>query len=254
MNKCGIYLLRNSVTNKVYVGQSIHIHTRFSEHKKSAKRGDKSHLYDALRKYGVAAFTCEVLEECPPELFDEREAHWMSIYDCRNPEKGYNLMPAGQNGRIMDANMRALLSEKSRGYKQTPEAIEKMRASASGRVHTSEAKAKISAANKGRAVSEQAAKKLSLALMERWATLTQEEKLEYAAKRSGWSQPEHVKRQVSERFKGIPKSDSQRAKMSAAAKNRDPEKDAARLAALSEANKRRWEKYRLQKQEAACCS
>jgi group I intron endonuclease len=253
MNQCGIYLLRNSLNGKVYVGQSVQIEIRFLQHKRSAKRGDKSHLYDAIRKYGDKAFTCEVLEECEPELFDEKESHWMLVHDCRNPERGYNFMPAGQNGRIMDAKMRAILSEKSRGYKQTPEAIEKIRIAATGKTHTPETKAKISAANKGRKVKLESSQATAKALAQRWANLTQEEKTEYANKRSGWKQSEQVRMQTGDRFRGVPKSADQRANMSAAAKSRDPERDAKRLAALAEANKRRWEKYRLQRQEAVCC-
>lgn len=254
MDKCGVYVLHNKVNGKVYVGQSIHINRRFSEHKKSAKRGDKSYLYASMRKYGQDAFSCEVAEECAPEILDEREGHWMAVYDCRNPEKGYNFMPHGQRGRVMNTEMRLLLSEKSRGYRHTPEAIEKMRVASTGRFCSEETKAKISAANKGRKVSEASAQKTGAALRERWDKMTPDEKIAYVEKRTGWSQPEHVREQVSERFKGVPKSEAQRAKMSAASKNRNPEGEAVRLEALRVANKLRWDTYRLKKQEALCSS
>jgi len=154
----GIYLIRNQINVKVYVGQSIHIWRRWYEHKKSAKRGDKSHLYehkksakrgdkshlyDAIRKYSVEAFTHELFEECQPELFDEREAYWMTHYDCRNPNKGYNLMPAGQRGRVMDDDCRERIASKLRGRKRDPEVVRRIAEKARGKKHSDETKQKF---------------------------------------------------------------------------------------------------------------
>ncbi len=139
----GIYLIRNQINVKVYVGQSIHIWRRWYEHKKSAKRGDKSHLYDAIRKYSVEAFTHELFEECQPELFDEREAYWMTHYDCRNPNKGYNLMPAGQRGRVMDDDCRERIASKLRGRKRDPEVVRRIAEKARGNKHSDETKQKF---------------------------------------------------------------------------------------------------------------
>lgn len=250
--ECGVYVLRNTANGKVYVGQSIHIHARICEHRIAARRGDKSHLYDAMRRYGADAFVCAVLEECAPARLDEREALWMAEFDCRNPERGYNLMPAGQRGRVMDEAMRRRMSERARSYKATPETIEKMRAASTGRRHSDETKAKISRAHKGRVVSAETAQKVATALKRRWAAMTEREKAEYAAVRSGWSHSEALKQAVSERFKGKPKTEEQRARMSAAAKARSPEADARRLEALRIATKARWEQFRREKLEAVC--
>ena len=243
-------MLKNSENAKVYVGQSVHIKQRVYEHRKSAKRGDKSHLYDAMRKYGVDAFACEVLEECPPEQLDEKEAIWMDFYECLNPDSGYNYMPAGQRGRVMDAAMRAKLSELSKGYTHTEEALAKMRAASTGKTHSEETKAKISQANLGRIVSKESSQLVADALTARWAAMPDEDKLEYAKKRSGWKQSDKHKRDTSERLKGKPKSAQHKANMAAHAKSRTPEADANRLAALRVANKKRWDEYRANKQEA----
>lgn len=247
---CGIYLLKNSENAKVYVGQSVHIKQRVYEHRKSAKRGDKSHLYDAMRKYGVDAFVCEVLEECTPEQLDEKEAIWMDFYECLNSDSGYNYMPAGQRGRVMDAAMRAKLSELSKGYKHTEEALEKMRAASTGKTHSDETKAKISQANLGRIVSKETSQLVADALTARWAAMSDEDKLAYGEKRSGWKHSDQLKQAVSERFKGKPKSDQQKANMSAAYKSKTPEEKEKHLAALRLANGKRWNEYRANKQEA----
>jgi group I intron endonuclease len=226
----GIYKVTNIKNGKVYVGQSIHIFRRFKEHLNSARRGDKSPLYAAIRKHGDEQFVLEVLEECGPHEFDDRECHWMEAIGSRHT--GYNLLSGGQNGRIMDAKTREHLSSMIRGRKLSPEHVEQIRAANTGRKHTEEAKAKISAANKGLPRSKETLEKLSTSLSERYRSLTDDERAMYAAKRSGWSQPEHVRVSTRERFKGKPKTPEQRARMSAAAKNRSPEAEERRVAAL----------------------
>lgn len=243
----GIYLLRNTVNGKVYVGQSIHIRRRWHEHKKYAKWGHKSHLYDAIRKYGKEAFAVEVLEECSPIDFDAAEHRWMEHYDCRNSMKGYNQMPAGQYGRIMDDETRERIASKLRGRKLPPERVEQMRKYMTGYKHSDEAKAKISAGNKGRPKSEEAVRKLAAALVARHAAMTPEEKEAYAAQRRGFKHTDETRQRMSAQRRGKPKSEAHRAKMSEARKNADPIKDALRRERLSVANKKRWDAWRAQK-------
>lgn len=78
----GIYKLENQVTHEIYIGQSIHIESRFQQHKRTAlnneRKGNK--LYDALRK-DLDNFTFEIIEECCPEKLNEREIYWVAYYD-----------------------------------------------------------------------------------------------------------------------------------------------------------------------------
>ena len=51
--------------------------------------GQGKKLHEAMKKYGVHNFTFEVLEECPEEMLNEKEAFYIEIeqaYTC-----GYNL-------------------------------------------------------------------------------------------------------------------------------------------------------------------
>ena len=57
----GIYLIRNKINNKVYIGQSIDIEGRWKDHK---VRKDESAIHLAIQKYGVENFEFEVLQEC----------------------------------------------------------------------------------------------------------------------------------------------------------------------------------------------
>ncbi len=205
MDYCGIYLIRNTVDGKVYVGQSVHINRRWHEHKKCAKWGHKSHLYAAIRLYGAEAFVHELLEECPPEMFDAREAFWMAVHDCRNPEKGYNLLPAGQRGRVMDAETRERIASKLRGRKVPADVVARIAEKARGRVHTPEARAKISAANTGRIVSPEAIAKQVATRRAQWQAMTDEEREAWAEARRGFKHSEEARKQMSLARKGKPK-------------------------------------------------
>ena len=249
-NVCGIYLLRNTVNGKLYVGQSVHAGRRWHEHKKSAARGDKSPLYNSIRKYGCDAFEFVVVEVCDPLKLDEREEYWFSFYDVRNPSKGYNILPAGQNGRVMDEATRKWLSDCMRGRKLAPETIEKIRAAGTGRKHSEATKKKQSLARTGKVVSPQTGQKISQAVRERWAAMSEEEKVEYAKVRSGYTHSAQAKEKMSLRHKGVPKSAETRERMRKAFFAETPEAKERRLAALREATQKRWAQYRAQKEGA----
>lgn len=98
---CGIYKITNLIDEKVYIGQSINIPTRWAAHKSSAFRTNckayNSPLYRAIRKYGLDNFEFSIIEYCSPEQLNEREVYWIKVYDSfKNDEKGYNLTPGGK--------------------------------------------------------------------------------------------------------------------------------------------------------------
>lgn len=94
----GIYLIRNKVNNKVYIGQSKNVERRWKEHK---SRLDNEHFecgsifHKALKKYGVENFSFEIIEECDAEVLNEREIYWISVFNSNNPQFGYNLTKGG---------------------------------------------------------------------------------------------------------------------------------------------------------------
>lgn len=83
----GIYKIENLINHKVYIGQSIHIERRWSEHK---QKSSKSVISQAIKKYGVENFSFEVLEECRTQDLGKRESYYIQKYDCMIP-KGYNI-------------------------------------------------------------------------------------------------------------------------------------------------------------------
>ena len=95
----GIYKITNQVNGKVYIGQSINIKQRWKNHKKDAfwEKGEDYHypLYKAMRKYGLANFSFEVLEECNREQLNEKEIFYISQYNAYG--KGYNQNAGGNS-------------------------------------------------------------------------------------------------------------------------------------------------------------
>lgn len=80
----GIYLITNKTNNKRYVGQSKNITNRWFSHIDTSYRGSGLHLYLSMKRYGLSAFTFEILEIFPNEynkkLLDEREQHYIDLY------------------------------------------------------------------------------------------------------------------------------------------------------------------------------
>jgi len=89
---CCIYRLI-SPSDKSYIGQSIRLDRRLIEHKQGAKKKVLPKLYQAIKKYGFENFQVEILEECEPELLNEREIYWISYYDSFY--NGYNATSGG---------------------------------------------------------------------------------------------------------------------------------------------------------------
>jgi group I intron endonuclease len=245
----GIYAITHIGDNKVYVGQSISIARRITQHKRT--NGQCKHLYNAIRLYGWDAFEIKVLECVEnPLLLDEREAYWIDLLDTYDPEKGYNVWPvtkvhkhvihhtdetkqklslinrnpsAETRAKIALANhnrseeSKAGMREKLRNYHPSAETRAKIGLAWLGRKHTDEERAKISAAHKGKKHT-----------------------------------PEHTKRQAAAR-RGKLFSEESKAKMRLAAKTRPPVSDATKAkikalksnisvetrAKMSEGNRRR---------------
>ena len=95
-----IYKISNTITGKVYIGQTIQPPSRrWRQHELSAQNTNRNDsnlpLHLSMRKHGLAAFKYEVIEMCDDAIVNDREVYWISIYDSTNPNKGYNLSLGG---------------------------------------------------------------------------------------------------------------------------------------------------------------
>lgn len=89
--KCGIYKITNILDNKCYIGQSVDIYKRWCDHCKCGCGIDtpkNNKLYAAMEQDGIENFTFELLEECPREELNKKEAFYINLYESN--DYGYN--------------------------------------------------------------------------------------------------------------------------------------------------------------------
>lgn len=90
-----IYIIKNKINNKVYIGQSINPQHRFIAHLSRANiNADHSPIHDAIVALGKENFYYEILEENIPN-YNEREQYWIKQYNSIVPN-GYNLTEGGE--------------------------------------------------------------------------------------------------------------------------------------------------------------
>ena len=97
-NKMIIYLIKNLINEKVYIGQTIQtLKKRIASH----YRHPNKHLSNAFNKYGKNNFIIEIIETCNNlEELNEREKYWIKFYDSTNNKKGYNIDGGGRKNII----------------------------------------------------------------------------------------------------------------------------------------------------------
>lgn len=102
----GIYMITCLANSKRYIGQSIDIKRRFSQH----RRKPPNQMLEDFERHGVDAFKFEILEECAANELDKKETAYMNELQ---PE--YNI--------------------RSEGHGISDEAREKLRKLQTGRKH-----------------------------------------------------------------------------------------------------------------------
>lgn len=87
-----IYIIKNDINTKVYIGQSLDSKQRFKSHCKGDY--DNSLIDKAIQKYGKEHFWFEILES-QIENYNEREKYWIKYYNSLIPF-GYNILAGGE--------------------------------------------------------------------------------------------------------------------------------------------------------------
>ena len=162
----GIYKITNKLNGKVYIGQSIHIKTRWIQH---INAKDNVLIHKSIQKYGAENFSFEVLLECPAEMLNDWERDMIALYDCISPN-GYNLTEGGENTYQISDEVKLKISNSHKGYKFSEEAKRKMSEARKGKapwnkgktnVYSEEALLKMSELKKGKQLSEETRLKMS---------------------------------------------------------------------------------------------
>jgi len=175
-----VYLIRNKLSGKCYVGVSVNIHSRWRQHKYWAKNKEVvSKITNSIKKHGVENFEFSVIELCEKDFFDEKERYWISKYN--SVENGYNLTYGGSVRKIVSEETKEKMSKsrlgvpKSESHKNkiaevngSRESREKFSKLNLGRKLSDETRKKMSESKKGFRHTEEAKKKMGAASIAHW--------------------------------------------------------------------------------------
>ena len=206
----GVYIILNTVNGKRYVGSSINVQGRISDHKIRLSREvhGNSHLQRAWNKYGSNTLSFEIIEECSCNRLLEREQHFIDLYESMNQKHGYNQRGAERWGEVTD-EVREKISVAAKGKHKSPEHCAKIGDANRRRVFSSETRAKMSASNRRRHHSAEVKAKIGAA--QRGVSKSPEHVAKIVAFHTGRKRSVETREKISASRQGKPWSAARRA-------------------------------------------
>lgn len=115
--KKDIYIIKNSINNKVYIGQSKNAAERWLSYIYNATYEakidkDVQVIHKAMIKYGIDKFHYEILEY-QIQNYDEREKYWIEFYNSQVPN-GYNVSPGGNGSGVGIKNVSSVFKDETK--------------------------------------------------------------------------------------------------------------------------------------------
>ena len=171
--KSGIYIITNTLNNKVYIGQSTNINKRLSKHKRElfSNTHFNSHLQLSYNLH-AEQFTFTPLLYCSISDLDLYEIRLIRSYRASERQYGYNNECGGSLNKIVSEETKRKLSlaqtgktPPNKGVPCTAETKARISASKTGcilRPRTEEEKQRISESNKGQKRSDETKLNMSL--------------------------------------------------------------------------------------------
>ena len=174
-----LYRIMNKINGKIYIGQSLVPHRRWSAHKSASKNLEKStqYIHHSMAKHGIDNFIFEVICSCKTqENANYIEDILIKQYNSRNKEMGYNIQPGGNTSspseetkqKMRDATLKQIAEKghPAQGHKWNDESRQKLSESLKAvdkeKWYTPEVRKNMSQAHLGKIQSEeQIAKKVS---------------------------------------------------------------------------------------------
>jgi hypothetical protein len=107
--KSGIYIWKNIINNKVYIGATSNFKKRKNEHIRKSINGSHYEVHKAIKDIGIDNFLFEILEYVEESKLGEREKFWIKKYDSinngYNTLDGYNSISSNPNLEIIKKNI-----------------------------------------------------------------------------------------------------------------------------------------------------
>lgn len=187
----GIYQILCVPTGKVYIGSSVNIRRRWTQHREMldrryVKSHENTYLQHAWDKYGAEAFEFLVLEYCAPDQLIAREQYWIDQTRCYERDRGFNHRMRAESDVGVKREGQALenlrQAAKRRGKPEhlfTPEARANHRESQAarrGKPFTNEHREKLSTAKRGVKHAADVVKRFGAAIRDQFAQLTPDER------------------------------------------------------------------------------
>lgn len=154
----GIYIIRNTINKKVYVGSAVNLYNRFHTHKKALKYNyhDNQRLQKFVNKYGIEClcfYLLEIVEK--KENLIEREQYY---FDTIKPFFNILKLAGSSLGyrHTDETKLKFKNREYRKGFKLSPEVIETLK----NRIFTKEHREKLGKASAKRLASEETRKKI----------------------------------------------------------------------------------------------
>ena len=166
----GVYLIRNTVNGKVYVGSSQNIELRWRRHRNEldGSRHHSKHLQRAWNLDGSDAFVFEIVRLCGKEELTIQEQAVLTELNSANPNYGYNVsaVAGSRRGVRHSEEVRTKMSKAAKCRPPKSDAENKahglkLKAKiAAGEFFTEEHREKISASLRGKKRSEETVQRM----------------------------------------------------------------------------------------------
>lgn len=89
-----IYIIKNDINDKVYIGQAKNAQQRFNGHCKNKNPKKKMYIDQEIQRLGKEHFWYEILES-QIENYNEQEIYWIAFFNSKFPN-GYNRSNGGE--------------------------------------------------------------------------------------------------------------------------------------------------------------
>lgn len=159
----GIYRLTNP-KGKIYIGQSINIHKRWSQYRNLVRNSMGLKLYNSLQKYGPSNHTFEILEVCTVGELAHKEGYYKKVHNC--VIDGLNTKPEDDRYGTHSQETIDLIRKKCREaakhktYSEEWKANMKQKKTGHSCYKSEERSRKIGDAHRGKKVSEEVKRKI----------------------------------------------------------------------------------------------